>query len=137
MKVLLVEPEKTPREVEIDNSLEALQSKVGGLIEMVYPYRDPVALVCNEEGKLMGLPFNRALYDDHGQPYEIIAGSFLVVGLAREDIGGLSPELLEKYKNLFKTPEMFYPAGKDQIYIIPMEAEEQEPETQEAAEMEP
>ncbi|MEM5768358.1 MAG: DUF3846 domain-containing protein, partial [Bacillota bacterium] len=36
MKVLIVEPEKAPREAEIENSLESLQSVVGGYIEATY-----------------------------------------------------------------------------------------------------
>ena len=45
---------------------EILQAAVGGDIQAVYPYEDPVALICNEEGKLLGLPLNRALFDDDG-----------------------------------------------------------------------
>ena len=37
---------------EIDSDLKSLQHEVGGYIEAIYPYEDPVALVCNEEGKL-------------------------------------------------------------------------------------
>ena len=56
MKVLLVAPNTEPRAVEIDGSLASMQSLVGGLIEAVYPFSDPVALICNDEGKLTGLP---------------------------------------------------------------------------------
>ena len=55
MKVLMVEPGKVPYETEIEGGLESLQKAVGGSIQAVYPYDDPVALICNEEGKLMGL----------------------------------------------------------------------------------
>lgn len=61
MKVLAVEPGKVPYETEIEGGLESLQQAVGGSIEAVYPYEDPVAVICNEEGKLIGLPTNRAL----------------------------------------------------------------------------
>ena len=57
--VLIVEPGKEPYVKEIDSGLESLQHEVGGYIEAVYPYEDPVALVCNEEGKLEGLPLNQ------------------------------------------------------------------------------
>ena len=63
MKVLAVEPGKVPYETEIEGGLESLQKAVGGSIEAVYPYEDPVAVICNEEGKLIGLPTNRALKD--------------------------------------------------------------------------
>jgi len=56
MKVLMVEPGKSPYAAEIESGLKSLQAAVGGDIQAVYPYEDPVALICNEEGKLMGLP---------------------------------------------------------------------------------
>lgn len=52
----MIEPEKKPQVLEIDGSLAGLQALVGGDIQAVYPYDDPVAIICNEEGKLMGLP---------------------------------------------------------------------------------
>ena len=61
MNVLLVAPMEPPRRVEIENSLESMQAVVGGLIQAVYPFDEPVALVCNDEGKLLGLPLNRCL----------------------------------------------------------------------------
>ena len=67
--VLIVEPGKEPYVKEIDSGLESLQHEVGGYIEAIYPYEDPVALVCNEEGKLEGLPLNRALRDEDGDIY--------------------------------------------------------------------
>ena len=63
------------------SGLESLQHEVGGCIEAIYPYEDPVALICNEEGKLEGLPLNRALRDEDGDIYDVVAGTFLVVGL--------------------------------------------------------
>ena len=107
MKVLVVEPGKVPYEQEIDSGLEPLQAAVGGSIQAVYPYDDPVALVCNEEGKIMGLPLNRALSDDEGNIYDIIAGKFLIVGLGAESFDSLPDDLLEKYKEQFKCPEKF------------------------------
>ena len=72
MKVLMVEPGKVPYEKEIGDGLKALQDAVGGYIQAVYPYEDPVALVCNEEGKLEGLPLNRALRTEDGEIYDKI-----------------------------------------------------------------
>ena len=47
IKVLLVEPEKYPKEIVIDDSLEAMQEVVGGDIEEYMPYDDDVAIICN------------------------------------------------------------------------------------------
>ena len=63
--------------------------------------------VCNDEGKLMGLPLNRALFDDDGHVYDIVSGNFLIVGLGEEDFTDLSPDLMEKYGEQFKYPEKF------------------------------
>ena len=49
MRVLMVEPGKEAVETEIENSLEAMQAAVGGYIEMIQPYADDVALICNVE----------------------------------------------------------------------------------------
>ena len=68
MKVLVVEPQKPCRVQEIE-SLPDMQQLVGGDIEAVYPFQEPVALVCNSEGKLLGLPMNRPLLDKDYLPY--------------------------------------------------------------------
>lgn len=102
IKVLIVEPEKDPRVEEISHTLESLQHIVGGYIEAMYPFEDPVAIICNEEGKLLNLPWNRPLYDEYGRIYDIIAGTFIIAGLTEDDFGSLSNELIEKYAALFR-----------------------------------
>ncbi len=62
ISVLLVELNKYPKMIEIDDTLEAMQAVVGGDIEEYIPFEDEVAIVCHEEGKLIGLPPNRAVY---------------------------------------------------------------------------
>ena len=76
MRVVLVEPGKAARVAEIDGSLEGMQKTVGGYIQAVYPFEETVCLVCNEEGKLQGLPLNRALRDEDNRIYDIVAGTF-------------------------------------------------------------
>lgn len=75
---------------------------MGGSIGASYPFEDPVAIVYNDDGKLMGLPLNRALRDENGQMYDAVAGTFLVVGLGEEDFASLTPELAQKYEQLLK-----------------------------------
>ena len=43
---------------EISNSIGALQGLVGGYIEVVRAWSKEVAVLANEEGLLMGLPYN-------------------------------------------------------------------------------
>ena len=64
LTVLVVEPEKKPYVKDIAPGLTSLQKEVGGFIEAVYPFEDPVAIICDEEAKLKGSELNRALRDD-------------------------------------------------------------------------
>ena len=41
-----------------------MQAVVGGNIEALYPFEEAVSIICNEEGKINGLPLNRAVYRD-------------------------------------------------------------------------
>lgn len=85
IKALKVEVGERPYMVEIEDNLETLQNEVGGYIEVIYPWDRQVGIICNEEGKLIGLPLNRPLYTDDGELMDVIAGDFLVVGLGEED----------------------------------------------------
>ncbi|MFR7387684.1 MAG: DUF3846 domain-containing protein [Blautia faecis] len=107
MTVLVVEPMKAPYVKNIPNELEDLQQAVGGDIEMTYPFDDKVGILLNGNGKFEGLPLNRALYDDRGQVYDAIAGTFLVVGLTEDDFTSLTPEQIEKFKEKYQSPEIF------------------------------
>ena len=108
LTVLVVAPGEKPKVETIDCGLESLQQQVGGYIEAVYPFEEPVGLVCNEEGKINGMQLNRALRDDENSIYDIVSGTFLVVGLGEEDFCSLTPEQIEKYSEHFAEPEMFF-----------------------------
>lgn len=110
MRVLVVEPLKEPYEAHIDGKLKTLQGFVGGLIEAIYPFDDEhVALICNEEGKLLGLPLNRALRDGNGNIYDIVSGTFLLCAAPpdSENFEGLSSEQIQKYMEQFKHIEIY------------------------------
>ena len=122
LTVLVVEPLKEPYVKEIDSGLHALQAEVGGDIAASYPFDDPVGLVLNDEGKLIGLDLNRSLRDEHGEIYDIVAGTFLVVGLGPESFSSLSPDMIQKYTEQFKRPELFASIN-GQIVSVPVEPE--------------
>ena len=119
MEVLLVHPGMYPQKVTIGTELKDFQDAVGGTIAASYPFDDPVAIVYNDEGKLTGLPLNRALRDEHGQMYDVVAGTFLVVGNGEEDFVSLSPELAQKYEEHFHQPEAFIKLGK-RLLVVPV-----------------
>ena len=106
MKILVVEPMMIPRVKEIKNDLDEYKEIVGGWIEIVYPFDDKVCVVCNDEAKLIGLPLNREL-EHNGRVYDIIAGTFFVVGIDGEDFRSLTDEEIEKYSEYYKEPKMF------------------------------
>ena len=108
MKVLVVEPQK-PCHVQEINSLADMQQLVGGDIEAVYPFQELVAVVCNADGKALGLPMNRPLLDKNHLPYDIICGTFFLAGLGQENFVSLTDEQIQRYKSLY-----------DNMQIIPV-----------------
>ena len=97
IRVLVVEPNKLPYEKVIPNRLKDKQNLVGGLIEYTRVDNDENSLViCNEEGKILGLEWNREIGDD------IIAGTFFIVG-DNPDIGEDRSLTDEQIENLPKS----------------------------------
>ena len=122
-RVLVIEPECRPEVREIDDSLKAMQEIVGGYIQPIY-LDDSVALVCNDEGKVMNLPLNRGLRDKNGQIYDIVSGTFFLCGAPADSdhFTSLTPEQIEQYRKRFYTPEMFW--GMDgHIVCLPLEVD--------------
>ena len=121
MKVLLITPGAVPQVREIEHSLKAMQELVDGHIEAIYPFDDTVALVCNDEGKLLGLPLNRAVRDPAtGQILDIIAGTFFICGLSEDDFASLSDEQIQRYTQMFRHPEAFIQSNS-QLIILQMD----------------
>ena len=112
MKILIVEPGQNPRRADIPHALGAMQHVVGGYIQALYPWEDPVALVANEEGLLEGLDLNRYI-----MPGVTIAGTFFLCGLSEEDFADLPENLAEKYEELLKEPQVFVRVGRS-IYAV-------------------
>ena len=102
LRILMVEPHKAPYEASVPHELTAMQQTVGGLIEVVRN-GDGTLLVCNEEGKLLGMEGNRRI------PGDVLAGPFFVVGDAGETFRSLTEEELERYRERFAEIEDISP----------------------------
>ena len=109
IRVIVCRVDERAEVIEIEDKLEAMQEVVGGLIQEYMPWEDEGAIICNEEGKMMGLPLNRGIRSDEGQLQDIIAGDFFIcfAPLESERFLSMPPELEEKYKEKFDLPEMF------------------------------
>lgn len=109
IQVLIVEPHLRPYGAIICPSLRSMQDIVGGCIQVVHAglIKDDVVIVCNEEGKLAGLPANRALRDSRGKVQDVIHGTFMVVGTAGEDFTSLTPRQFADWTDKFLYPEKF------------------------------
>ena len=112
MKILVIAPNDRPKRVEIPHTLEEMQRVVGGHIQAVYPWSDLVALVCDEEGLINGKSLNRYI-----MPGMVIAGTFFICGLGKEDFTDLPDDLVEKYEQMFRYPQAFARVNEDIIAI--------------------
>ena len=120
ISVLLVEPNKYPKMIEIDDTLEAMQAVVGGDIEEYMPFEDEVAIICNEEGKITGMAPNRAVYEENSREMlDIICGKFFVAyaPFEAERFQSLPPDLAEKYREKFKYPERFMRVNNEIVAV--------------------
>lgn len=107
IKVLMVEPGKHPRVTTLMDDLDSLQKAVSigadyqGLIEFV-SLGNGDCIMCNEEGKLIGLEGNRRLGND------ILVGVFYIMSENDEgDLLSLSERKIEHYSKIFWEPETF------------------------------
>lgn len=124
IKVVVVEPNEEAKIIEVKNTLESMQELVGGYIETYGPFEDEAIIVCNEEGRMNGMPSNRAMRDKDGNILNIICGPFFVcyAPFDSEDFLSLSDEMAEKYKELFKVPELFISTEHGTI-VVPISLE--------------
>ena len=126
IRVVLVEPGRLARIAEVGTALDAMQRTVGGCIEAYYPFEEQVCIVCNEEGKINGLPLNRAIRDaDTGDMADIIAGTFFICDCSGESFGSLSTEQQKRYLEKYRLPERFF-RSKDGIESAPYKPQNRE-----------
>ncbi len=110
MKVLVVKPMEAPFVKHISGSLNSMQKIVGGTIQAIYPFENPeIALICNDDGKLINLPLNRALYDKDGKLFDIVAGTFFLCRAPAdsENFESLTDEQIKIYEEKFKDIEIY------------------------------
>jgi len=122
MRILKVAPEREPEVTEISGTLESMQELVCGLIQVLYPFDEAVALIANDEGKVMSLPLNRALRNSRtGEVYDIIAGTFFLCGAPPDSkrFTSLSEEQVWRYTQMFSVPELFVNVN-GKLLILPM-----------------
>ena len=107
IRVLMVEPGEKPKEALLHTDLDSLQKAVSigceeqCLIEIV-PIGKKCSILCNEEGKLIGLRGNRRIGND------VIAGVFYVVGDTQSGgLRSLSDEEFEHWYHVFEEPEYY------------------------------
>lgn len=121
IRVVIVEPGKYAREAEIGTELSELQEVCEGWIQTYYPFEEMVCIVCNDEGKINGMPLNRGIKDNEtGELIDIIAGPFFICDCSGENFASLSQEQVERYMEMFRKPERFYKIGEE-IVAIPYE----------------
>ena len=123
MRVVMVETGRKAYEMELENGLGSMQRTVGGLIQAVYePGGRNAVLICNDEGKLLDLPLNRALRDEDGEIYDAIAGTFFICGTPPdgESFTSLTDEQVAYWLRRFAKPEFFVNVN-GQIICVPVE----------------
>ena len=119
--VLVVEPEKTPYVKTVPSGLASLQQEVGGYIQAIYPWEDDsCCIVCDEDARLKNSPYNRVLRDEDGDICDVVAGTFLIVGLGEDNFISLESKYIKKYTELFSVPELFFRVD-DKLVVIPVQ----------------
>ena len=116
MKALLVEPGKRPIAKDVPGTLVSMQTIVGGTIQAIYPFEEPVALICNDDGKLLNLPMNRMLHESG----DIICGTFLIVGAPPDSshFTSMADEQIQRYQKRFRFPESFLMMNGS-VFVLP------------------
>lgn len=82
--------------------------------------------IVNDEGKLLGLPWNRTLTNDHGVPYDIVCGTFFVVGLKEDDFASLTEQQIERYKDKYSHEMILSVPKQPEAQKKPMKKEKHE-----------
>ena len=122
MKVLYIQVRKRPQVIEIKHTLKEMQRLVGGIISAYSPFDDGSVMIVNDNGKNEGLEFNRTVRDKKGKVIDIIAGDFFICYAPPDnsELSSLPDELIQKYTEVFKTPQAFIDIG-GKMLVVPVD----------------
>lgn len=95
MIIIYYEVGKEPKVRIIKRDYKEMQKLVDGPIEN-YQVNDKICLICNEEGRITGLPVNRKIVDRTGIIHQVICGNFFVCGAGKEEFISLKPDQIKK-----------------------------------------
>mgnify|MGYP000138074266 FL=1 len=132
IRVLVVEPMRKPYVKTIPDTLEAIYHVIEGDCMQVVPLYGTniknAVIVCNDDGKLRGLPLNRLRCDKNGNPYDVIAGTFFLTGVDGEDFCSLTDDQVQELFTLYEYPELIFSTenGFCRIPIDPIQSETEE-----------
>ena len=127
--ILLIQPNKPPRQMKMADELKAIHKLVEGRFEVYRPFYNDLVIICNEEGKLRNLPMNREICNDDGMRMDIIRGDFFFVNapLDSESFQSLSPKEVKGLSEKFKHPEKFHEeGGRIHVSKIPIKSKAME-----------
>ena len=96
IKIIIVEPGRQPKAVEVDNQLYVFQKIVGGYIETLSLAPNNI-IVCDEEGKLKGYPTNRYV----GKYRDVICGTFFVTKSEDSEFVSFTQEEIDELLKLY------------------------------------
>ena len=107
MKAIVIKPGRHACLRDLDLSYHNLRTLVGGYIEMTYPFPDEeIAVISNEEAKLLDLAPNRAIRSSEGEVIDIYCGTMVVVALAPEgEYRSLTEEEVNLVMKTWERPE--------------------------------
>ena len=122
MTVLYIQVGKKPQVIRIRHMLSEMQRLVGGAISSFTPFDDGSVMIVNDNGKNERLEFNRTVRDKKGEVIDIIAGDFFICYAPPDnsELSSLPDELIQKYTEVFKTPQAFIDIG-GKMLVVPVD----------------
>ena len=118
LKILVAEAGAPPRVREICGGLPAIQEIIGGEVEELCPFADSVSIMRGGRGDELRLPVNCLLKNGSGQPFDVIHGTFVVVGTDHGQYVSLTDRQILRYLDEFgrnRFPAVRFP-GRRQAY---------------------